>query len=202
MSRFVVLAATMFALSASTVNAATIWDESVKGDLSNNYLAPTPLVFGPGSNDVIGTAGRLPSTGLIDYDMFTFAMPAGFTLGAIVVASTNTPSLSFIGLSSSAVLGADPDVINGGSAAGLIGWMHYSQGSINTNILPLMNTTSFAASGFSLPLAPGPYTVLLQDTGTTPVSYDFSPARSHSAAAGSGAGDLRDADGGVSGCSA
>ena len=47
--------AAVCALLAAAPAKATIYDEAVSGDLSNDKAAPTALTLTPGSNSVIGT---------------------------------------------------------------------------------------------------------------------------------------------------
>jgi hypothetical protein len=58
-------------------------------------------------------------------------------------------------------------------ATGLLGWWHYSQADINTNILPEMAIPSTGSSGFSVPLGAGTYSFWIQDFNTGPLSYGF-----------------------------
>src|SRR6516164_2407520 len=79
---------------AGPAAAATVWDESVNGDLSNDPLAPTSVGVAPGLNDVIGSAGAGspsfdPITGEpnFDTDFFTFTVPTGYQLKSLVPVS-------------------------------------------------------------------------------------------------------------------
>jgi hypothetical protein len=173
MYRFVLLAALIFAF-APAANGATAWDESVNGDLSNNYLAPTPLSFVLGSNHVIGTTFRSPSTNLIDYDIFTFTVAPGSVLSAVVVTSVSISStFSFFGITNGSALAVNPDTVNSTqNATGLLGWTHYTNGDAGMNILPRIGTGP-GATGFTPPLGAGPYSVWLQETSSLPTNYNF-----------------------------
>jgi hypothetical protein len=173
MNRFVLLASLIFTL-APAAYGATAWDESVNGDLSNNYLAPTPLSFVLGSNHVIGTTGRSPSTNLIDYDIFTFTVSPGSVLSGVVVTSVNiTSAFSFFGLTTGSTLAVNPDTVNATmNPTGLLGWTHYTNGDVGKDILPRIGTGP-GAIGFVPPLGAGPYSVWLQETSTLPTAYDF-----------------------------
>src|SRR5438270_3998600 len=48
------------ALLAAAPAKATIYNEAISGDLSNNPLAPTALTLTPGLNSVIGTVNGFP----------------------------------------------------------------------------------------------------------------------------------------------
>src|SRR5205809_3534152 len=52
----ILFSAAVCVLLAIAPAKATIYDEAISGDLSNNKAAPTPLTLTAGSNSVIGTA--------------------------------------------------------------------------------------------------------------------------------------------------
>ena len=160
--------------------AATVWDESVNGDLSNNPLAPTVLTLAPGSNDVIGEAGGPPGPGAkapFDQDFFTFTVPTGFELRSLnaVTVDLFTPGdeFAFIAIQSGPQITHDVSPPSfGGSAAGLLGWLHVAASDQGTNILPAMGVAGDGAVGFTGPLGPGQYAVWVQDD--KPFKYDYS----------------------------
>ena len=62
--------AAVCALLAAAPAKATIYDEAVSGDLSNDKAAPTALTLTPGSNSVIGTVnGFLAPTPRIGFHL-------------------------------------------------------------------------------------------------------------------------------------
>lgn len=156
-------------------NAATLYDESVSGDLSTISGSPSSLTFGFGSNEVHGTTGRDGGTQLVDRDYFTFVVPAGGNLQAIrILAGTagGGTGSSFIGIGSGSSL-LDPTTAVPALAASLLGYTLYSSSDIGNNILPRL-----AASGGSTPpaigfsgLGPGTYTLWVQETGTGSFNY-------------------------------
>lgn len=92
--------------------SATIYDESLNGDLSDNYLAPTSIVLGEGSNLLIGQLNG----GTSDLDLFTITVPAEMFLTSIRVMSYSGGVLaSFMGVQPGPVLYASPfDYIRAG----------------------------------------------------------------------------------------
>jgi hypothetical protein len=71
------------ALLAAAPAKATIYDEAVSGDLSNDKATPTALTLTPGSNSVIGTVNGFPP-GTDAQDWVSFTIPAGFVMTSYV----------------------------------------------------------------------------------------------------------------------
>lgn len=164
------LAACLAALLAPGAWGATVYDESVSGDLSGNGLAPTFVAMAGGSNVVMGTTGR--ENGVVDRDYFNITVPAGWLLTAITpMATTGVVGTSaFIALES----GAQVTTPVAGPATTLLGWHHYVVADVGNNILPLIGTGA-GAIGFAGPLGAGNYAVWVQETGvgTVPYVMDF-----------------------------
>jgi len=155
----------------SGAHAATAWDETVSGDLANQGASPTQVSLGLGSNIVSGTTGR--SAGVVDRDYFSFTLPAGWQLDSLTV----LPGTTFLGASSAsfiAVQAGTQVTVNptGGSATGLLGWWHYSENDLGTDILPVIGIGA-GASGFFGSLPAGSYAFWVQDTGTGSAAYHF-----------------------------
>lgn len=146
---------------SATASADMIYNESIDGDLSGNGLAPTSLLFGAGSNQVLGTTGD-PGTG-IDRDYFTFFVPEGMTLSGITLLPNTfvSGSSSFMGMQAGPQLTVTP---TGGGAQDLIGILHYENSMIGTDILPTMGITGGLGSGA--------YSVWVQELGGV-VDYGF-----------------------------
>jgi hypothetical protein len=167
-------------LFSGPTTAATVWDESVNGDFSNNPLAPTALTFALGPNDVIGQAGDTPLPGGLapfGQDFFAFTVPNGFELKSLTAVTVNlfTPgdSVAFIGLQSGPQITHDVSPPSfGGDATGLLGWLHVAASDQGPDILPAMGVAGDGATGFKGALGPGQYSVWVQDD--KPFSYDFS----------------------------
>ena len=164
------LSSAILAIAASTASqAATVWNESVSGDFSNLGTAPTLLSVGVGPNLIIGTTGRI--NGVVDRDYFSFTVPAGQQLDTLTVMPGTTAlgvsALSFIAIQSGGQVTVNPA---GGSPAGLMGYWHFGENDIGSDILGVMGTSP-GASGFITPLPAGRYAFWIQDTGTGTASY-------------------------------
>src|SRR5262249_14502964 len=79
--------------------AAVVWDESVNGDLSNDYQNPTPLTLATGVNSIIGSVSN--ETSPQDLDYFRIDVPAGRTLTAFLLQRyVSFDDTAFIGMQS------------------------------------------------------------------------------------------------------
>lgn len=183
-SSFIALVAALM-LSAPTT-AATVWNETVNGDLSSNPLAPTSVAVTPGFNDVLGAAGAAlvpgaptfdPTTGAPNFDMdfLTFKVPTGYILKSLdpvsIAFSEAGDTKAFIGLEGGTQITAATNFPYSTGAAGLLGWLHVAASDVGTDILPSMGVSGMGATGFSPPLPAGAYTLWIQDD--LPVSYDL-----------------------------
>jgi hypothetical protein len=140
--------------------AATVWDESIDGDFSNDGLAPTAISLGLGSNVISGLTGNSGSG--VDRDYFTFTVPDGAALASIELLSTTTVSgsVSFIGMQAGPQLTVSP---TGEGSSSLLGFAHYGTDLIGNDLLA-------ALAGHAL--ASGVYSAWVQETGG-PVEYGF-----------------------------
>ncbi len=156
-----ILAAAVASSLVVAAQAATVWDESVSGDLSSNGLAPTPLSFSFGPNTILGTTGD--SGQGTDRDYFTFSIGANQSLTAITVLGNTAVSggFSFMGIQSGPQLTVPPSGAGGTNI--LIGYAHYADSDIGTSILPIITPGN---------LGSGTYSVWVQDTNG-PASYGF-----------------------------
>src|SRR5438270_12621491 len=81
----ILFSAAVCALLAVAAAKATIYNEAVLGDLSNDPAAPTPLTLAPGSNSVSGTVAGFPQFGGTDpQDWVSFTIPTGFVMTSYV----------------------------------------------------------------------------------------------------------------------
>jgi hypothetical protein len=167
----VMLVSALLSLSMSSVRGNVAWDESTFGDLSGSGLSPTVVNFFVGSNIITGSTGRVE--GIVDRDYFTFNLPSGLQLDSLTVLPGTAPAgisgLGFIALQSGLQITVNP---TGGSASGLLGWVHYGENDLGTDILGLMGI-GFGAVGFDVPLPAGDYSFWIQDTGTGNSVYNF-----------------------------
>jgi MYXO-CTERM domain-containing protein len=166
------IAALLCAGTMSSALAATAWDESVSGDLANLGTSATAVSFGLGSNVMIGTTGR-GTDGVVDRDYFTFTLPEGWQLDAVTMLPGTTflgpSSLGFIGVQAGTQVTVNP---TGGSAAGLLGWWHYNENDMGTDILPSIGAGP-GATGFVGALPAGSYAFWIQETATGSAAYHF-----------------------------
>lgn len=166
-------AALAIGATAESGRASIVFDESVSGDLSNSGLTPTSLAFTSGDNQIFGSTGR-DAQGVVDRDYFSFTLLADQYLTAITVlpgtTSIGAGTLSFIAIEAGSQVTVLPTTA---SAAGLLGWTHYSPADIGTDILADMSVPVAGSSGFIPPLGPGTYSVWIQETATGSANFGF-----------------------------
>ena len=174
--------AAVCALLATALAKATIYDEAVSGDLSNDKAAPTALTLTPGLNSVIGTVAGFPPAGSDPQDWVSFTIPTGFVMTSYVnskYGSTDDQGFTAFQFGSS----FSGDEFTAGSYAG---YAHFGTGATNpdgtppsstvgVDLLPLMANPNFdpGAIGFTLPLKAGTYTFLIQQGNPVNTSYQF-----------------------------
>ena len=174
--------AAVCALLAAAPAIATIYDEAVSGDLSNDKGAPTALTLTPGSNSVIGTVnGFTPGTDPQDWVSFT--IPTGFVMTSYINSKyDSTDPQGFTGFHKGSSFSGDEFM-----AKSYAGYAHFGTGAQNpdgslppsstvgVDLLPLMADPSFApgTSGFTPPLGPGTYTFLIQQGDPFTTGYQF-----------------------------
>lgn len=148
--------------------AGVIYDESVNGSFSSSGLSPTEIVLASGSNEILGTNGSTAPGGLRDY--VTFTVPASMILSSITMLDTAVGNVGFIGLEAGSQVTLPTNTT---TAAGLLGWLHYTPANKNTDILPLMAVPANGSSGFTPPLGPGAYSLWIQDSSPGTFHYGF-----------------------------
>jgi hypothetical protein len=153
---------------ASAASAATIWDEGVNGDLSNNRLAPTVLSVSPGSNTIIGSTVQ----GNIDY--FTFTVPVGYEFSALILSSfSSADDVAFLAIQAGSTF---TEPASGTVVGNLLGYTHIGTGALagtadpGTDILDELGA-GVGSIGFTPPLGAGAYTFWLQQTQPQVVGY-------------------------------
>ena len=172
------------ALVAAAPAKATIYDEAVSGDLSNDKAAPTALTLMPGLNSVSGTVAGFPEFGGTDpQDWVSFTIPAGFVMTSYVNSKyVSTDDQGFTGFRFGSSFPVDE--FTAGSYAG---YAHFGFAATNPDgnpvpastvgldLLPLMADPSFApgATGFTPPLGAGTYTFLIQQGDPVTTGYEF-----------------------------
>jgi len=128
------------------------YDESTDGDLSDSSTSPTSITFELGDNIIVASQ---TSDGP---DYFTFSIPEGYALSQLVVDDFDVNDPGFIGI-------ANSTVINGATAADLLGGLVYGATNIDEDILPEIGTLN-GATGFTGVLPSGDYTIWLNQTGS------------------------------------
>jgi hypothetical protein len=166
------ISATLVLLCGISVGAgaATIYNESVSGDLSNSGLTPTVLTVSAGSNQISGTTGRGASG--VDRDYFTITVPTGFQISQLteLAGASVGDAVSFIGIQAGTQVTLPTAAI---TANGLLGWAHYGPVSTDTDLLALMGVAAEGSSGFTPPLPSGNYAFWIQDFGAGTFAYAF-----------------------------
>jgi hypothetical protein len=145
------------------------YQEKKSGDLSNDGLNPTPVKLKVGANIIDGNDGSV--NGVVDRDYFTFTLKAGQQLTSITLEPKTVVggTFSFIGVQKGKQVTVDP---NGNSPAGLLGWTHYSDSEIGTDLLPAI-CTGPGAKGCTPPLGKGSYSFWLQELSACACHYRF-----------------------------
>ena len=151
----------MAAALAGPAAAATLWDETANGDLSNVRTAPTNLALSVGSNVISGT------TVSGDVDFFTVTVPASAFFSALtLITFVSADDLAFLAIQSG------PIITSTTSPAAMLGYVHMSAALVGTDILDDMALGS-GALGFTPPLPPGTYAMWTQQLQTQLVTYSF-----------------------------
>lgn len=163
------LFASVLFIAVSCCGAATIYNESVSGDLSNSGLTPTVLPVSLGSNQIIGTTGRVTAT---DRDYFTINVQPGLQISSIIEQAGTTvgDAVSFFGIQTGTQVTLP---VTATTANGLLGWTHYGPVSTDTDILPDLGIPSLGSTGFNGPLPAGNYAFWIQDFGAGTFAYSF-----------------------------
>jgi hypothetical protein len=158
----------------STLHAQVAWNEALNGDFSNSGLTPTFVTLGPGSNNIFGVTGN-PGSGALgsgtDRDYLTITVPVGLQLTSLsVLPGTVAGGLSFLGLQSGNKVTLPT---NAASAAGLLGWTHYSTADAGSDVFARMGIAANGSSGFTAPLGAGDYSFWIQDFNAGAFNYGF-----------------------------
>ena len=132
----VALAASLAVSLAVSSASASIYDEGVDGDLSNDRFAPTMIGLDVGLNtvtmDVIDSDG--PGG---DLDYFTFTLGADESIDSIVLLDASNPSVgfdsvAFVGLAFDSIFDFDPLTFSGD---GLVGFTLTPAEVVGTDVL-------------------------------------------------------------------
>jgi len=164
------------ALCAAPAAGQVVYDEAVHGPLSTNNLNPTDLgVLRVGVHTVSGTVVDAIAAG--DVDVFTFEIAAGTALtGLFATAYQGSDPVLFMAIAAGPSFPFNAGELFGGDQDAYLGSLHFGalEVALGTDLLPGLGAgenTGGAGSGFVPPLGPGIYTMYIQQTGPTPVSY-------------------------------
>jgi hypothetical protein len=165
------LAAVALSAFARPSSAATLWDESSNGDLSNLQGTPTPLALSQGVDSIIGTVNGTSDS----QDFVSFVVPVGLFLNSITLSSySSTDGRAFTGVQVGTSFVGNPLV-----AGSYAGYAHFGTGATNgavvgADVLAIMAnpTLAIGATGLTIPLGAGTYTFLIQQLGAA-TSYRF-----------------------------
>lgn len=145
-------------LVASTA-AASVYNESIDGDLSGDRFNPTMISVDNGLNTVTMQVvdSALPGG---DRDYFTFSIGAGQSIDSIVVTDAFNPaggfdSTAFVGLAFDSIFDFDPDAFTG---PGLEGFVLTDMSVVGTESIG-------ALTGGLTSLGAGDYSFWVQQTG-------------------------------------
>lgn len=161
----VLCVAVAWQVSCTSGAHAIDYHESIQGDLSNNPAAPTSFgTLSPGIHTLdLGVVSG-------DYDLITFGLAPNTRLDSIFLNSYAGSTFSFSGIQSgptwTAGLGFDVD------PAPLLGWALFGEPNLQTELLDDYAQAE-GAIGFAPPLPPGTYTLQFQETGSFPVTAQF-----------------------------
>jgi hypothetical protein len=154
-------AAGLLLLFVATAAHGASYNEIVFGDLSSDPGNPTPLEIVHPDEAITGI------TGGGDFDFIDIEVPAFHKLESVVVNDYTGATQSFAGLQLGSVWTAGTGL--GVNPALLLGWTHFgpaaSGAGLGSDILDDLATPKSGSAGFTRPLGPGHYTLLLQDTG-------------------------------------
>lgn len=158
---FVTLAATLFV--GSVAHAGVLWNETVQGDLSSDWLAPTvgTLVRSEdGENILSGICGD-DGTG-IDRDYITVTIPDGAQLTSIILQDYfSTDFNMFMGVVAGTTV-VNPDDATDQS---VLGYALFGPFDIGNDLMDDLAVAHYPGGGFVAPVGPGTYTFWIQQTG-------------------------------------
>jgi hypothetical protein len=149
----------------ATSCAPLTYDEAVDGDLSSDATAPTPLHFSLGKNTVTGS---VTSTAPADTrDFLTFTIPHGLQLTALqLLRWRDLPGGGPANRGFHALNSGPTSFVPGAATAGnFLGGDHLDPANEGTDLLPGLADGVTAGTGFTVPLGPGTYSYVIQQTG-------------------------------------
>ena len=140
-------------------------------DFSSDAATPTPLAFSLGTNTITGSV----STGSGDTrDYITFTIAPGQVLSALRLITYQQPggvtgNRGFHALNS----GATSFIPGAATEANFLGGDHVDPLPSGTDLLPELSNGDTAGVGFTVPLGPGTYSYVIQQTGPQVSEYSM-----------------------------
>ena len=156
-----ILAASAFLITSTIASADLMWDETIDGDLSNDYLNPTQLFIKGVNNHVRFTTDFIPE---VDREYFTFTIDEGYELSAIILDrfdSEPISNLAFLAIANGSVFPTEPSAPD---VTTLLGYSLPGITDVGNDILQAMGSGA-GTQGFSGPLGAGTYSFWAQETG-------------------------------------
>ena len=167
------LSLSTLAVITTAASADLMWDESIDGDLSGDYLNPTQLFTKGVNNQVLfTTVGSGSNGGEQDREYFTFTIAEGYELAAIILDGFETSPESNLGFISIAAGDSFPTPADAPDPTSLLGYALPGVGDIGNDILQTMGQGA-GSQGFSGPLGAGSYTFWAQETGPSTDNWDL-----------------------------
>jgi hypothetical protein len=147
------------------------YDEATNGDLSNDPAAPTPLTLAPGTNTISGTVTN--SAAADQRDFITFSIPRHHQLTALRLVSYRDLPGGAPGNRGYHALSAGSTSLAPSAAnrTSFLGGDHVDGVAEGTDLLPALADAMPAGTGFTVPLGPGTYSYLIQQTGPQLTGY-------------------------------
>ncbi|MEY3896251.1 MAG: hypothetical protein RLZZ214_1771 [Verrucomicrobiota bacterium] len=163
--RISIAALLALALAPGARGAVFIHDETLHGDLSDDYLMPALFSPGAGSSTLKGTVVDG------DRDLFTLVVAAGLRLDSLRVLSYTTDSenpenLSYMMSQPGALLSSPPS----NDFADPIGYVGFGAWAVGRNVLRTI--TAGPPYDYAATLGPGSYAFWINETGPTS-GYEF-----------------------------
>lgn len=144
-------------LLARAADAGVLWNEMTQGDLSDNRLAPTPLMLQPGDNELFGIMSGARDGGGFDVDYFAVTVPAGYQVSQMMLDHYDSfDAVAFMAMQPGAIFPDDPDTVEPGD---LLGWTHFGTLQLGQDLLTTMSVTT---ARFTPPLTGTHYTFWVQ----------------------------------------
>jgi len=154
----------LIAALAARVDAAVIWNESINGDLSSSETSPTPISFGPGSNQILGGVSGLP----LDRDYITFTIGPGQSLVHLNLIGLSPDNLAFTAFNS----GTTSFIPSGATNGLFLSGIHISAADVGFDLMPFYDTRNVTTNSLTSPsLGPGTYCWMIQQTSPIQQSY-------------------------------